>query len=249
MDAEPRWRTRQDTDAPAWERAPGRPMLAAMGMRSQDHPPLPGAGLPLTLGRRFAAGRGRPGRPVAAARVRRRARERPDAARRARRAARPRERLRARGRDPGGGRARAGRAVRGAARAAAAAGRRRGRASPRTSPEEYGGLGLDMFEQSVVFEAAGYSLLGPLALNCAAPDEGNMHLLERDRDRRAEGALPAAARRRRDPLVLRDDRARARRRVGSRRAADDGDEGRRRLADRRPQVADHRRRGRRRSRS
>jgi acyl-CoA dehydrogenase len=28
-----------------------------------------------------------------------------------------------------------------------------------------------------VFEAAGYSLLGPLALNCAAPDEGNIHLL------------------------------------------------------------------------
>jgi acyl-CoA dehydrogenase len=43
--------------------------------------------------------------------------------------------------------------------------------------EEYGGLGLGMFEQSVVFETAGYSLLGPLALNCAAPDEGNMHLL------------------------------------------------------------------------
>ena len=43
--------------------------------------------------------------------------------------------------------------------------------------EEYGGLGLKLFEQSVVFEAAGYSLLGPLALNCAAPDEGNMHLL------------------------------------------------------------------------
>ena len=43
--------------------------------------------------------------------------------------------------------------------------------------EEYGGLGLGMFGQSVVFEAAGYSLLGPLALNCAAPDEGNMHLL------------------------------------------------------------------------
>lgn len=31
----------------------------------------------------------------------------------------------------------------------------------------------------MVFEAAGYSLLGPLALNCAAPDEGNMHLLEK----------------------------------------------------------------------
>jgi acyl-CoA dehydrogenase len=44
-------------------------------------------------------------------------------------------------------------------------------------PEEFGGLGLSMFDQSVVFEEAGYSLLGPLALNCAAPDEGNMHLL------------------------------------------------------------------------
>jgi acyl-CoA dehydrogenase len=43
--------------------------------------------------------------------------------------------------------------------------------------KEHGGLGLDMFEQSVVLEAAGYSLLGPLAMNCAAPDEGNMHLL------------------------------------------------------------------------
>ncbi|MPY50374.1 acyl-CoA dehydrogenase family protein [Streptomyces acidicola] len=42
----------------------------------------------------------------------------------------------------------------------------------------WGGLGLDLCGQAVVFEAAGYSLLGPLALNCAAPDEGNMHLLE-----------------------------------------------------------------------
>ena len=44
---------------------------------------------------------------------------------------------------------------------------------------EYGGLGLDSRAQSVIFEEAGYSLLGPPALNCAAPDEGNMHLLER----------------------------------------------------------------------
>lgn len=43
---------------------------------------------------------------------------------------------------------------------------------------EYGGLGLDTRAQSVVFEEAGYSLLGPQAMNCAAPDEGNMHLLE-----------------------------------------------------------------------
>jgi acyl-CoA dehydrogenase len=43
---------------------------------------------------------------------------------------------------------------------------------------EYGGIGLDMRGRAAVFEEAGYSLLGPLALNIAAPDEGNMHLLE-----------------------------------------------------------------------
>jgi acyl-CoA dehydrogenase len=41
-----------------------------------------------------------------------------------------------------------------------------------------GGLGLDMRGAAVVFEEAGYSVLGPQALNCAAPDEGNMHLLD-----------------------------------------------------------------------
>jgi acyl-CoA dehydrogenase len=45
-------------------------------------------------------------------------------------------------------------------------------------PAEWGGCGLDVRGQAVVFEEAGYSLLGPLALNCSAPDEGNMHLLE-----------------------------------------------------------------------
>ena len=43
---------------------------------------------------------------------------------------------------------------------------------------EYGGLGLTHFGRAIVFEEAGYSLLGPLALNISAPDEGNMHLLE-----------------------------------------------------------------------
>ena len=50
--------------------------------------------------------------------------------------------------------------------------------APHVAPE-YGGLGLDIRAQTVVFEEAGRSLFGPLALNCAAPDEGNMHLLER----------------------------------------------------------------------
>ncbi len=44
--------------------------------------------------------------------------------------------------------------------------------------KEWGGLGLNMRDMSVVFEEAGRSLLGPYALNCSAPDEGNMHLLE-----------------------------------------------------------------------
>lgn len=44
---------------------------------------------------------------------------------------------------------------------------------------EWGGLGLNWRECAVVYEEAGRSLLGPQALNCAAPDEGNMHLLER----------------------------------------------------------------------
>jgi acyl-CoA dehydrogenase len=34
-----------------------------------------------------------------------------------------------------------------------------------------------MREMSIVFEEAGRHV-GPLALNCSAPDEGNMHLLE-----------------------------------------------------------------------
>ncbi|ALC27016.1 MULTISPECIES: acyl-CoA dehydrogenase family protein [Streptomyces] len=51
-----------------------------------------------------------------------------------------------------------------------------------TVPSELGGLGLDMREQSVILEAAGRSLLGPLALHCAAPDEGNILLLEKVAD-------------------------------------------------------------------
>lgn len=43
---------------------------------------------------------------------------------------------------------------------------------------EYGGLGLSHVGKAIVFEEAGYSLLGPVALHIFAPDEGNMHLLE-----------------------------------------------------------------------
>jgi acyl-CoA dehydrogenase len=56
-----------------------------------------------------------------------------------------------------------------------------GRAARLLSPHvgrEWGGLGLDHRGKAVVFEAAGYSPLGPIGLNCFAPDEANMHLLE-----------------------------------------------------------------------
>jgi acyl-CoA dehydrogenase len=46
-----------------------------------------------------------------------------------------------------------------------------------TMPPELGGLGLTLGEWLPVLENAGRSMIGPLALGCAAPDEGNMHLL------------------------------------------------------------------------
>lgn len=46
-----------------------------------------------------------------------------------------------------------------------------------TMPAELGGLGLSLQEIVPVFEAAGRSLIGPVAIHCSAPDEGNMHLL------------------------------------------------------------------------
>jgi acyl-CoA dehydrogenase len=46
------------------------------------------------------------------------------------------------------------------------------------APREFGGLGLGHFGRAIAFEAAGYSMLGPVALHCAAPDEGNIHLLD-----------------------------------------------------------------------
>jgi acyl-CoA dehydrogenase len=63
-----------------------------------------------------------------------------------------------------------------------------------TVSTDLGGLGLDARGQAVVLEASGYSLLGPQAMNCAAPDEGNMHLL-------AAVATPAQRERYLEPLA------------------------------------------------
>jgi len=64
-----------------------------------------------------------------------------------------------------------------------------------TLPKTLGGLGLSWREIAVVLEEAGRSLFGPQALNAAAPDEGNMHLLAQvaSEAQRARYLLPLAA--------------------------------------------------------
>ncbi|MET7770840.1 acyl-CoA dehydrogenase family protein [Nocardia sp. NPDC005366] len=47
------------------------------------------------------------------------------------------------------------------------------------APKRFGGREPSHLDQAVLYEAAGWSTLGPVALNCAAPDEGNMFLLNR----------------------------------------------------------------------
>ncbi len=44
--------------------------------------------------------------------------------------------------------------------------------------KELGGLGLTHVEKAITFVEAGYSTLGPTAMNIHAPDEGNIHLME-----------------------------------------------------------------------
>ena len=45
------------------------------------------------------------------------------------------------------------------------------------APMEYGGIALSHVGRAVVYEAAGYSLFGPIALHCM-PGEGDHHMLE-----------------------------------------------------------------------
>ena len=71
--------------------------------------------------------------------------------------------------------------------------------APHVAPR-WGGLGLSHQERATVFEEAGYSMLGPVAMNLAAPDEGNMHLL-------AEVATPAQQDRFLGPLARGEKRS------------------------------------------
>ncbi len=67
-------------------------------------------------------------------------------------------------------------------------------------PREYGGQGVETLGMCLLFEEAGRSPLGPLAMHCAAPDEGNMHLLLR-------AATPAQRERYLAPLARGDTRS------------------------------------------
>src|SRR6185312_15686127 len=58
-----------------------------------------------------------------------------------------------------------------------ALGREAGLLAPHVGTE-WGGLGLNHVGKAIVFEEAGYSLLGSVAMHIFAPDEGNMHLME-----------------------------------------------------------------------
>src|SRR5499433_4137336 len=101
------------------------------------------------------------------------------------------------------------------------------------APKEYGGMELPIVGWAAMYEEANRSIFGPLAFNCAAPDDGNMNLLARV-GTSAQGAL-----------LLRHDRARARRRLRSRHDPHPRGEERRQLGDPRPQMVHHRRRRRR----
>jgi acyl-CoA dehydrogenase len=47
------------------------------------------------------------------------------------------------------------------------------------SPKEFGGMGLPIVAWAVMYEEANRSIFGPNALNCQAPDDGNMNVLAR----------------------------------------------------------------------
>jgi acyl-CoA dehydrogenase len=70
--------------------------------------------------------------------------------------------------------------------------------------EKWGGLGLSYREIATVFRACGYSTLGPIAMHCMAPDEGNMHLLEKvaSPEQQARFLAPLAAGKTRSAFLM-----------------------------------------------
>ena len=76
---------------------------------------------------------------------------------------------------------------------------------------ELGGKGHGQLKLSLLNEVLGQSQWAPIIFGYQAPDTGNAEIVAHYGAPRAEGALPQAAARRRDLLVLLDDRAARRR--------------------------------------
>ena len=110
-------------------------------------------------------------------------------------------------------------------------------------PPEAGGTGTGFLDYAYLNEQIGRTAVGPARLRLPGAGRRQRRDPPPVRHRRAEGALALPARRRRDPLVLLDDRAR-----GAGLRSDDAAHAcgarRRRLGDRRPQVVLVGRRGR-----
>ena len=75
------------------------------------------------------------------------------------------------------------------------------------SPKEFGGMELPIVAWPAIYEEAARSIFGPLAINCMAPDDGNMNLLSKVGTPDAKGKVAAPHRRRQSALVFRHDRA------------------------------------------
>ncbi len=109
-------------------------------------------------------------------------------------------------------------------------------------PPARGGMGLPVVGMAACYEAMNYSIFGPVTFNCAAPDDGNMILLNKVGTEAQKDALAAADHRRQGALRVRHDRTASGRRLRSEHDADHGRAPRRPLGDPRPQMVHHRRR-------
>ena len=62
------------------------------------------------------------------------------------------------------------------------------------APKEYGGMGLPVVGWAAMYEEANRSIFGPLAFNCAPPDDANMNSLPMSArpSRRTNGCAPSS---------------------------------------------------------